>query len=167
MSKLQTNAIRHLGSSVDNITLDSSGRVLLPNQPSFAMYLNSTSYTTNQILPFGSNLHNIGNNYDVSNYKFTAPVAGTYFFYGQIRQETGAPSLSWHRIILYKNGATYDPSRGTIYTRTTGVYSSVAMTMVIKLAAGDYIQPYAEASTGSVSMATTPSETLFAGYFIG
>jgi hypothetical protein len=35
MSKLNTNAIRHLGASVDNMTFDASGRVLMPNQPAF------------------------------------------------------------------------------------------------------------------------------------
>ena len=69
------------------LTIDASGRVTTPSQPSFLVRRNSSTFTTsaNQYFPFDSNSiyggYDVGGNYNTSTYLYTVPITGTYFFY--------------------------------------------------------------------------------------
>jgi len=74
------------GLSVDTITttgnVDIGGVITAPNQISFkATSTISDVINTNISLPFDKITYNVGGGYDNSNYTFTAPRTGTYFFY--------------------------------------------------------------------------------------
>ena len=66
------------------ITIDSSERILMPNQPSFLATSDTTkTITSGNTLSYDTTAgggHNIGSHYSTSTYKFTAPVNGVYFF---------------------------------------------------------------------------------------
>lgn len=64
-----------------SLKIDSSGRVTMPNQPSFAAAVSANNWTTSSAAdcPFDNELFDIGGHYNSSNYTFTAPVAGRYF----------------------------------------------------------------------------------------
>lgn len=65
--------------SVVRMTIDSSGRVTKPFQPAFRAYSTAGSYSTTGVdIVFGSTNYNIGNYYNTSNGRFTAPVSGVY-----------------------------------------------------------------------------------------
>jgi hypothetical protein len=66
---------------------DSSGRFTVPNQPAFFAGIGSTSDATialNSFVPFNVTVLNTGNNFNTGTNRFTAPVAGRYFFSWQI-----------------------------------------------------------------------------------
>ena len=64
-----------------NMVINANGSVTMPNQPSFAAGVSANNWTTSSAAdaPFDSEIFDIGNNYNTSNYTFTAPVAGRYF----------------------------------------------------------------------------------------
>ncbi len=138
MSRLQTNAIRHLGSTVDNLTLDNAGRVLLPNQPAVCAYKSSThgsngaSATT--VLWDTVGLNN-GNCYNPSTGLFTCPVAGRYRItaHGINAVATNNGIFTYNQLYVNKNGGGYG---GATYAYTDG-YASCAGTWLVNCAAGD------------------------------
>lgn len=82
-SELGVQTIQHTNGT-DAMTIDSSGRVNTPARPAFYAYaddgwigLTNATYATAAL---NHTQFNIGSCYDVSNYKFVAPVAGIYSF---------------------------------------------------------------------------------------
>ena len=61
--------------------------VATPYQPSFFFRNTSGSHTAGQVILFNQQYHNNGGHYDASTGRFTAPVAGYYFFYLQVSWE--------------------------------------------------------------------------------
>ena len=67
------------------MTIDGSGRVTKPQQPSFkamghgAAYIDTTPVAFPTVSGYGC--HNYGNHFNTSNGKFTCPTAGRYFFH--------------------------------------------------------------------------------------
>ena len=61
------------------MTINQTGVVTIPNQPSFSAHTTSTSNADTDIV-FGAAVTNIGSHYSTGNGRFTAPVAGNYFF---------------------------------------------------------------------------------------
>jgi len=110
----------------ERMIINESGYVTMPHQPSFRAgttsgYSSGSSVSTIQ---FPNVIHNVGNHYNSSNYTFTCPVAGVYYFgfhgnvrdvggnatgslYGEIRKNSTRvgiyymsddPNASWHLI---------------------------------------------------------------------
>ena len=63
------------------LRIDNNGIVTMPNQPAFRAYLSGGPQGINGTVPFDQIDYNIGSNYNNSNYRFTAPVAGRYVFH--------------------------------------------------------------------------------------
>ena len=79
-SQLNVNSIAH-SNETTAMTIDASGRVLTPARPAFrARYSTSTTVGVQGNIVFNEEDFDIGSNYDTSNGRFTAPVAGIYFF---------------------------------------------------------------------------------------
>ena len=77
-SELSCNTITTVG----DVTV--GGIITAPNQISFrASRTAAITITADIILPFDVIVTNIGNAYDNSTYRFTAPVTGTYYLYVQ------------------------------------------------------------------------------------
>jgi hypothetical protein len=82
VGEVQTNFIKST-TGTTSLNIDSTGRVLIPNQPSFAA-TGPSDYTTynngTEITKFTSTLFNVGNHYNTTTCRFTAPIAGIYHF---------------------------------------------------------------------------------------
>ncbi len=159
MSRLQINAIRHLGSAVDNLTLDNAGRVLMRQQPAFCAQ-SSGGYQTTATVPFSSAKVNTGNCFNTGTSRFTAPVAGRYFFTLHIYFDNNNASDGYPRFKL--NGAS---NHGYAYMQgNADGDKTLAMSTMIDMAAGDYLQV---TYTGTLNYYGGPEETQFTGFLIG
>ena len=146
------------GGGADHIKLDSAGRVTMPYQPVFSARL-SSNQTVNSgiaILQFASTDINQGSHFNTSTYRFTAPVAGKYYL--NLRQYCNPASGTYMGVYI-----TGTP--GTRYGFSpVGNDTSVDVTWIVYLAAGDYVEGY---YYNSGTMTARPDGTAFEGFLIG
>jgi hypothetical protein len=137
MSILRVDTIQHSNGTAA-LTIDSGGRVVSPNRPSFLAYnvtLNQSVAVAGVIAMTGT-YDNTGNHYNTTNSRFVAPVAGEYFFWASLLTGSAATYPGDGR--FYKNGvntgmAFYATSDSTIVLR-----KSVGMA-IINLAVNDFV----------------------------
>jgi hypothetical protein len=138
---------------------DTAGRVIMPLQPAFNV-CNTGSASAN-IWTYNTTNLNRGSHMNLSNGRFTAPVAGVYFFtFGTI----GTTSHTDQDIYLSING-TFLQSAGAARPDDSGAWASMSPgTGVINLSVGDYVQVY---STSSAAYSDGNCWLHFRGFFIG
>jgi hypothetical protein len=153
-----TNKLTLRANDEDRLLIDSAGIVTKPYQPSFRV--GSVTYLTsgNTIL-HTIDFHDIGNNYNPANGRFTAPVAGVYYFGAQAISGSASTS-SEQNLRFMKNSTAVCDARARSY-----VESSLHLKTVIELAAGDYI--YVVVDAGSVYASSNGYHNQFMGYLIG
>ena len=160
------------------MTINQLGQVTTPNQPSFMANFggnNNVSHNNGDYLKANSTDHNTGNCYSTGNYRFTAPVAGNYLFYGRANM-SGVTTNDYSRsyqVRLYKNNSSeqFHMARTTI-TGYSGSYpDSSTMVCSINLAANDYVQLKVNWETDGQGLGTTENlhhhGSMFGGYLIG
>jgi len=158
--------------------LHPKGYLQTPLQPSFMATFggnNNVSHDNGDYLKANSTDHNTGNCYSTSNYRFTAPVAGNYLFYGRANM-SGAGSGDYSRsfqVRLFKNGSAeqFHMSRTTL-TGYSGSYPDTStMVCSINLAANDYVQLKVNWETDGSGISSTETlhhhGSMFGGYLIG
>lgn len=114
---------------------------------------------------FQSELFDTNNNFDSStNYRYTTPVNGFYQFDATVLANSGTNNNN--NIFLYKNGTQlYQGSTQTVPSGDCGLTISV----LIQLAATDYIEIYWQTNFGSgmtLGYGSTPYKTYFSGYLV-
>jgi hypothetical protein len=131
----------------ERLKIDASGRVTMPAQPAFfAQHTLSTATTPSEII-WGTTQFNIGSNYSTTTGRFTAPVAGIYFF--RAHTLTANATAGETRILFYKNGVSIS-GLGFIATKTATTWASISAQGHINLAAGDYVSVFLTAVAGSL-----------------
>ena len=118
--------------------VDSGGRMTLPNQPCF----NAGKYDNGGQIAAGVYIFNnvdlnTGNCYNSTNGRFTAPVAGNYYFITTLQMYGGTTS----DIKFYKNGSTYLAGNYESYGQVpnTTSHQTLPHVAIIPLAASDYV----------------------------
>tara|TARA_B100000085_G_C18508271_1_gene498477 strand:- start:479 stop:1312 length:834 start_codon:yes stop_codon:yes gene_type:complete len=147
----------------DNLAMQvtSAGYVKQPAQPAFLAIGNNANYITTSPIPFPSVQYNIGNHYNSSNYTFTAPVPGRYFFHvhmGLVNGGSGNQIYPWFSV----NGSQQQYSYVNF---STTWYSNAHLSCIFNLSASDTVKV-----TVSISGATYyngGNETRFMGYLLG
>lgn len=144
---LNVGTIKDAGNNATAMTVDSTGRILTPARPAFHARLTSSSTEGKTgTLVFNTEDFDIGGNYDTSNGRFTAPIAGIYYFVfdGLSAGNTSGAAVAagYNAMVSFiKNG-----SEGTFSTRSynyiTGgtQYNTLNRIDCIQLAANDYVQ---------------------------
>ena len=116
--------------------IDAYGRVTKPNQPLFVVQ-KSAAITGTGFVTFNTVIENVGSHYNSSNGRFTAPIAGYYWFCCKINaykridfflKRNGQNSPNTHREIGQFNTSNQD-----------GWYSH-NLIRIFELAANDYVQ---------------------------
>ena len=160
----------------DALTIDTSGRILTPARPAFRAFLSSNTGNVNYQggnaaatdFIFDSESYDIGGNYNTSNGKFTAPIAGLYHFNANIYgsgTEDGASM--WCSVYIFVNGV--QASR-TIEDPQGGNYGMPQISDNLQLTAGQEvtIRLGSGADTSiNVSGSSDGSITNFSGFLIG
>jgi hypothetical protein len=137
MSKLQTNAIRHLSSASDNITLDSSGRVLLQNNPAWLVqYSGGNNVAGNATITWNDPKFTRGGVSFGSNTTITVPVSGYYQINVHINAQTSSGTAVQIGINIMKNGAIANMSN-YVEGDTASRWKNVSWSCVLYLAAND------------------------------
>ena len=159
------------------LSMNGNGYVTTPQQPSFMANFggnNNVSHNNGDYLKANNTDHNTGNCYNTSNYRFTAPVAGNYLFYGRANM-SGVSTNDYSRsfqVRLYKNNSSeqFHMSRTTV-TGYSGSYpDSSTMVCSINLAANDYVQLKVNWETDGTLSSTENLHhhgSMFGGYLIG
>lgn len=153
----------------ERMRIDSSGRVTTPFQPAFRAFRSSSvSVAASGVVVFDSTSTNIGSNYNTSNGRFTAPVAGMYQFAVQLLFE-GLSNGDQCECSIYVNGGgvlNFGPrvKYQADYTGFNG-YVSMFASISIYLNANDYVQA-AQITSGARTVYGNGSGvwTVFSGF---
>ena len=135
--KNDDNSLRIRGhNNADRIVIDSSGNITKPNQPLFVAQ-KSGAITGTGFVTFDTVIENVGSHYDSSNGRFTAPVAGYYWFCCKIN--------AYKRIDFYfkRNGSNSGAANreiGQFNTSNQDGWYSHNLIRVFELSANDYVQ---------------------------
>jgi hypothetical protein len=120
------------------ITIDSTGRVNYPNRPllstSDTRVINLTDVVLTSANFYDQIDYNVGNCFNASTGRFTAPVAG-YYFVSWISQDSSGNSTN---VRLRKNGLANSGPVNEAYNQGING-ANVSVTFVAQLAANDYI----------------------------
>lgn len=139
---------------------NSTGSVTMPYQPTF--FVRKTNggamAPVNPVL-FNDVVTNIGSYYNASTGRFTAPVAGSYYFISSGHMET-TNNLA-RALKFYKNGGEVSYAYALNATGSRGIIMNVA---ILTLAANDYITIGTETSD---IWAGDSSGINFTGFLIG
>lgn len=145
-----------------------SGNVLTPNRPMFSVFSDlyaggsGQAYSTTEVFyqtsntPLGiSTIMNIGSNFNATNGRFTAPVAGYYYFSGEFSRTSGNATLE-----LFKNGSTAE-----IRSLSYGAdWQTASVSGSVYLNASDYVN----IRFGGTNNTTTNGYRInFSGFLIG
>jgi hypothetical protein len=145
--------------NVSRMTISTAGHVTTPNVPAFHCASSGSSLSSGAFI-LGSTdksqsisaVINNGNHYNTGNGRFTAPVAGFYFFSAMASPSQGANS----GIYIEKNGSQVS---GAAYVYGTS-YNGSSVSAVVQLAVGDY-------AVGVHVPFNSTSESQYSGSFTG
>lgn len=152
---------------VTSIKADAYGRVTTPNQPSFLMKKYSggaTAISNNSVWTYDEALTNVGGHANISNGRFTAPVAGNYcFMWHNIGENSGAVYRSFIRL---NTSGTWGTGSYRLESRNyhSSGYPNASAQVVVPLSASDYVDIYA--SGGNIYSDQT-NGAWFCGFLIG
>ena len=156
------------------LTVDSSGRVTMPQKPAFrASYGTSGDWVsaggnnTNKILEFTTASVNVGGHWSTSTHDFTVPVAGTYFFYAQAYFNSNNDNRELRIQRTFAAGGT-DYVHTIVNAMEAGRDQTVTVSDMYSLAVGDKVDFYFRvASSGSNDVYARDDYTWGMGYLLG
>ena len=154
------------GGSVERMRIDNAGRVTMPYQPAFRATGNGAwqAIGSNVQAPFNVAPVNIGGHYSTANKRFTAPVAGQYYF----AWHTYNDNTYSNSIVPRVNGASQTGGGGDdiVAYQSSGVTGdlTISASIILTLAASDYVDL---ACRGGHSSRIYMPHSQFSGYLIG
>jgi len=149
--------------------ISSAGHILKPVQPAFHAGTATGSNTSGDGNGVGADFAglervstNIGSHYATGNGRFTAPIAGTYFFHGQAISKATSTNSGAIEMNFRKNGGHIQDTFA--YSNTGGLskHTQLSIQATVTLAVNDYVNvrfAYEGAHGGGYSV--------FGGYLIG
>ena len=141
--------------------ISSAGHVTNSLNPAFAAYRDAGDTTSVTDFVFNQVVFNIGNHYNSSNGRFTAPIAGRYQF-NVMMSHNGANTSNTGFFRPQKNGG----SQNWLFPIGPSIdHYSIGMSFVIDLAVNDYIS--VNTGTNAQMLGTGNIHNHFSGYLVG
>jgi len=157
------------------MSIDSSNRILTPARPAFSVrgsgsWVDVANGSEVTIVMASADV-NIGSYYSTSTYKFTAPIAGAYWFSANVylRNNGGSSSDSgtYGYSRIKKNGSVISGLESIHgYLNNGDADQTTSISGLVQLAVNDYITVNMQ-STGGGTSSYHGSSTSFHGYLIG
>lgn len=152
------------GTITERMKIDSSGRVTKTSQPYFRTYANTATAVGN-VINYNVTINNIGNHYDITNKRFTAPINGIYFFEAHYLSDrtTGTGDTGFDfRVNASSIKRVYDQK-----SSTTNNHTEARGTLIISLNANDYVDIFCYGNAGGAQVIANYTHCQFAGYLLG
>ena len=146
----------------EQMRIDNLGRVTMPYQPAFrAIKANTTSFSAGSEVTYSNVAQNIGGHFNGSTGRFTAPVAGSYFFAFQGLTHN-VTNYFYFEIAIN----TYSSSTQIVghLPQTDSSYMVVGASGVIYLNAGDFVSVKNGYNGGAPYF---EDRTTFSGFLVG
>ena len=158
------------GAVTERLILHSNGSVTKPDNPAFLVGRTGGNQTfTLGTFPFNVARINVGNCWNTSTYKFTAPTAGIYYFFGQVYYNSGDGDF---RVQIRKTSSGSAIQLCTAACDTNGSDESLTISIMESLSVGDTIELYSDQNTGrtcyyNINNDQYGAHTYFMGYLVG
>jgi hypothetical protein len=170
-SELGVQTIQHTNGT-DALTIDSSGRVLRSNIPSFRLTVPTAHQnvtTTSQVTVLwdapDSSINTFNNGFTLSSGLLYPPVDGLYMFNTTVRADA-IGTAGYFRVTIEKNGiATGNSEAYALDGDPPNDYTTLTVSLLIELTTSDYVLVGARASDDSNWDVRADSH--FQGYLIG
>ena len=144
-------------SGTERMRINPDGYLTQPNRPAFSTAEQTSGFSANSLNYLTpSAIVNNGNHYNASNGRFTAPIAGTYFFFFSYVGDNGVASPVMY---FHKNGTSTGPGQSCYYTAYQGTYHGILLT----LSANDYVNASARDWNGTTP---DPWSTYWGGWLL-
>lgn len=169
MSTLFVNNISHTNDT-SAMTIDTSGRVSRSVIPAFFVYNNTNNWISNvsvgTLIQFNTAKFNLGNHFNLSTYKFTAPVAGLYQFNVRTYVNNDAGDNAWGVAIndtVYNHSNEAYPLFGNLASPGNANDQGANGSHLLNLSASDTVDVRSmHANTDYFGTMTS-----FSGFFVG
>lgn len=158
----QSNAftIRDETGGGNRVMIDTAGRVAMPNQPSFFFRNTTGSHGAGSVILFDQQYHNNGSHYSAATGRFTAPVAGYYFFFLTVCWNRTTGTGDFYADIRHNGNIAI-----RVYTDKAGganVHPQQSAQYANYMAANDYVDVHNAA--GAVAIINNGNHCNFGGY---
>ena len=166
----EATSTRLLTSGVVGLQLNSAGIVTMPLQPAFSVFnsaLNNIQVATGEtVVPFNRESFDRNDDFNSSNYTFTAPVAGTYQLDGQFRMRGLQNDINY----IYFNLITTNVSIANIFEYSgadDADYHTVQVSLLADMAATHTAVLKVYQSGGAAETDLEQDTSVFSGYLVG
>ena len=163
-------ASRNGGTRAEKMRVHAAGSVTKPLNPSFQVrYPGTTALNAGGsgiILVYNSAFHNVGNHYNTSNGRFTAPVTGIYVFHVNLRVDSFTGNYSYITLQHFSSTGSAQASKGRdLQHGNSANYINHNISQNVYLLAGEYVRlVYENNGDSSVNL---DSDSYFSGYLLG